>query len=136
MKNEIYNLIETHLKNNHIRYVQSNSDSKGCLYELFLGSMNGFIQVELDFDDLTDDYVYLQLFSPLDSQSNALYENDWASDGEHQDSLEGVIDTLIEEVKKLNSVIAKISIKIDQIKEICLEYDMDYEQFITIEYEF
>jgi prefoldin subunit 5 len=46
------------------------------------------------------------------------------------------IDNLVEHVKKLNQAIAKISTKINQIKDICEEYELDFEEFITLNYDF
>jgi hypothetical protein len=149
-KNNIRDIIETFLKENHYRYSTDFEDSKGLLYQIYLGSLDCFIQVEYDLDKPEDNAVHIQFFTKADSSGNCLYEQNWDNyeaqfvDGKFEmkfsdipeESIEGHIETLIEETKKYNSVIGKISKKIDQIKEICEEHELDPEEFITVNFDF
>ena len=83
-----------------------------------------------------DNHVVLQLFSKIDDYGNSFFHQDWDNECEHCDSIEGEIDNLVEHVKKLNQAIAKISTKINQIKDICEEYELDFEEFIQLNYDF
>ena len=132
-KQNVYENIENYLKDNKIRYIVQNFP--GCdNYELFLGSMSGFIQVETSEDE-DDDSVTFQFYSKIDGDGNSLYHSN--ADTEDEDfSLEDEIDALIDAIKKMNLVVAKIQTKIEQIKEICSENEMNYEDFITIVYNF
>ena len=133
-KQNVYENTENYLKDNKIRYIVQNFP--GCdTYELFLGSMSGFIQVETSVEDVDDDSVTFQFYSKIDGDGNSLYHSN--ADTEDEDfSLEDEIDALIDAIKKMNLVVAKIQTKIEQIKEICSENEMDYEDFITIVYNF
>ena len=131
-KQNVYENIDNYLKENKIRYIVQNFP--GCdTYELLLGSMSGFIQVETI--DEYDDSVTFQFYSKIDDNGNSLYNSN--ADTEDEDfSLEDEIDALIDAIKKINLVVAKIETKIEQIKEICSDNEMDYEDFITIVYNF
>ncbi len=134
-KHNICQIIEDYLKSQKIRYSISHSDQKGLLYELYISSRECFIQVEYDLDKENDDYTILQLFDNVDDFGNSIYHSDWNNENQHADSVEGEIENLIEAVKRINQGIGKISAKIDQIKDICEEYGLDFEEFITINYD-
>ena len=135
-KHNVCEKIDNFLKQEKIRYSISDQDSKGCLYELFVSSTSGFIQVEYNLDDEKDDYVVLQLFTNVDNSGNSIYHSDWDNESEGGDSLEGEIEQLIDGVKRINQAIAKISTKIEQIRDICNEYELDFEEFIILNYDF
>lgn len=135
-KHNICQIIEDYLKSQKIRYSISNSDPKGLLYELYISSRECFIQVEYDLDKENDDYTLLQLFDNVDDFGNSIYHSDWDNENQYADSVEGEIENLIEAVKQINQGISKINTKIDQIKDICEEYGLDFEEFITINYDF
>ncbi len=134
-KHNICEVIDNYLKEQKIRYSISEQDSKGCLYELFISSTEGNIQVEYNFDDDNDDLVYMQLFTTVDYKGNSIYHAYWDSE-EGSDSVEGEIDNLIDAIKRVNQAISKISAKIDQIKDICEEYAVEFDEFITLNYDF
>jgi hypothetical protein len=135
-KDNVREIIENYLKELKIRYNIEDSDSKGCFYELFISSTSGFIQVEYNLDDEKDNHVVLQLFSKIDNYGDSFFHQDWDNECEHCDSIEGEIDNLVEHVKKLNQAIVKILTKINQIKDICEEYELDFEEFIQLNYDF
>jgi hypothetical protein len=135
-KHNIRDVIESYLKNNRLKYTIDNEDSKGLFYEIFVGSLECYLQIEYDLDDDNDVYVVIQLFTKVDDYGMSLYHQDWDNKTDGADSLEGEIETLIQETKRLNGVINKIRNKIEQIKEICEENDMEFEEFITLNYDF
>jgi hypothetical protein len=135
-KHNIRDVIESYLKNNRLKYTIDNEDSKGLFYEIFVGSLECYLQIEYDLDDDNDVYVVIQLFTKVDDYGMSLYRQDWDNKTDGADSLEGEIETLIQETKRLNGVINKIRNKIEQIKEICEENDMEFDEFITLNYDF
>lgn len=135
-KHNVCETINTFLKQEKIRYSISGQDSKGCLYELFVSSTSGFIQVEYNLDDEKDDYVILMLYTDIDNSGNSIYHSDWDNESEGNDSLEGEIEQLLDSVKRINQAIIKISTKIEQIRDICDEYELDFDEFITLNYDF
>lgn len=135
-KHNICEVIDNYLKDQKIRYEVTGQDSKGCLYELFISSTSGFIQVEYDLDNENDINTVLQLFTSVDDSGNSIYHSIWDSTDESCDSVEGEIDNLIDSVKRINRAIAQIQSKIEQIKDICDEYELSFEEFITLNYDF
>lgn len=127
--------IESILKSLNIRYSILFPDSKGCVYQLYISSIEGNIQVEYDLDDEEDNYFILQFFTKVDTYGNSLYHSDWNNETPG-DSIEGEIENLVEYAKKINQGISKIQIKIEQIKDICEEYELDFEEFIDVLYDF
>jgi hypothetical protein len=128
--------IEDTLKSFKIRFNQRTySDDYGANYELFIGSASGYIQAEFDLTDDTDDVVYFQFYSKSDSSDISLYHYQISSDNSQFD-LEYHIEELIENIKKLNSILNKIEAKIDQIRSICEENELDMDDFIEVVYDF
>ena len=132
-KQNVYENIDNFLKKEKIRFTVQNYSS-GDFYELLLGSINGFIQVEISEEE-TDNSVYFQFFSNVNYDGNSLYNSNISAEDENF-SLDGEIFELVNAVKKMNVVVAKIESKISQIKEICEDNEMDFENFIEIVYDF
>ena len=135
-KQNVCEIIENYLKEQKIRFEISDQDSESCLYKLFISSMSAYIQVEYHLDDETNNDVYMELFSEPDSSGASIYESNWNNENELNDSIEGEIDNLLESAKRINQGIAKIEAKINQIKDICQEYELEFCEFITLEYDF
>jgi hypothetical protein len=135
-KHNVCQIIEDYLKSKNIRFSIENSDSKGLLYELYKASLECYIQVEYDLDDEKENYVVLQLFTNVDDSGNSIYHSDWDNMKEDSNSIESEIDSLIEETRQINQAINKISSKIEQIKDICEEYNLEFDEFITLNYDF
>ena len=135
-KHNICETIDNYLKEQKVRYEITGQDSKECTYELFVSSTSGFIQVEYDLDNEEDSYIVLQLFTPVTNSGTSIYHSEWDNECTGCDSVEGEIDNLIEAAKKINQGISKVSVKIGQIKDICEEYGLDFDQLITLNYDF
>jgi len=134
-KHNICESIEIFLKSNRIKYSIDDPDSKGLVYELYVGSLSCFLQIEYDLDNETDNFVYVQLFTNTDNAGNSLYHSEWNNE-EHDDSLDTEIETLIQETKRINSLINKIRNKIEQIQELCDENELNIHEFISVNYDF
>jgi hypothetical protein len=135
-KHNICETIDNYLKEQKVRYEITDQDSKGCIYELFVSSTSGFIQVEYNLDNEEDSYIVLQLFTSVTNSGTSIYHSEWDNECTGCDSVEGEIDNLIESAKRVNQGISKVSVKIDQIKDICEEYGLDFDQLITLNYDF
>jgi len=135
-KNNIREVIDTYLKENRIKYTTDHEDSMGMVYEIYVGSLECYLQLEYNMEDENDDVVFVQLFTKVDDWGESLYHQTWESDSEDGDTIEREIEVLIQETKRLNSVVNKIRNKIEQIQEICDENELDIEEFITINYDF
>jgi hypothetical protein len=135
-KHNVCETIENFLKENKIRFSIEISDNTGVFYELYISSISGFIQVEYNLDKEDDNDIHIQFFSKIDTNGNSQYESNWSNYGENQDSIEAEIEALISGIKTINQGIAKIEAKINQIKDICEEYSLEIDNFISIEYDF
>jgi len=135
-KYNVCQVIEDYLNSNKIRYDIHDSCSRGLTYTLHISSRGCYIQVEFNLDDNNDNYVVLQLYDSVDDIGESIYHQTWDNYDEHVDSIDGEIENLIESVKRINKGIVKISAKINQIKDICEEYELTFEEFITLEYDF
>ena len=134
-KHNVCETIEKFLKSLRIRFTTNSICPQGITYVLYIGSLRGHLQVEYNLVDPNDDEVIVQLFTELDNNGNSLYHYIWSIDDVDY-SLETKIEELITEVKRINSVISKIRNRIKQIKDLCETNELDYENFISINYDF
>ncbi len=134
-KNNIRQIIEDFLKSEKIRYSIDNENNFGLIYELYVGSLECFIQIEYDLQKEGDEYIVVQLFTDIDDNGFSLYDQTWENDGNCGDIV-GAIGELIDETKRINSIVNKIRKRIEQIEEICEEEGMDLNNFLTIKYDF
>jgi lysyl-tRNA synthetase class II len=134
-KHNIRQVIEDYLKSERIKYTTEGENSKGLMYEIYVGSLECYLQVEYNLDDDNDNDIVVQLFTKVDSYGDSLYHVDWLN-WKEGDSIETEIESLIQQTKKINSLVNKVRNKIEQIKEICEENELDIEEFITINYDF
>ena len=74
-KNNICEVLDGILKKMNIRYNISDNNSKGTLYNIFIASLDGNIQIEYNKEDESDDYIFLHFFTEIDDNGIALYEN-------------------------------------------------------------
>ena len=65
------------------------------------------------------------------NERNNKYKND-----NNYNSLESEIDNFIDSIKRIEEGVAIIKHRIGQIKEICDAMDIDYAEFITLNYNF
>lgn len=133
-KHNISESISKYLKQNRINYLISDESDKGVLYELLIGYRSAFIQIEYELSDDNDDDIELHLF--IDNYNSNMYYSDISNEEINSYSLENEIEQLIDATKSLNRAVAKISSKIEQIRDICDEYNLDIEMFITLNYNF
>jgi hypothetical protein len=134
-KHNICESIENFLKSKHIKFSIDDPEPRGVTYELYVGSLSCFLQIEYDLDNETDDLVIVQLFTNTDNSGNSLFHYEWDNEKD-DDSLDVEIETLIQETKRINSLINKIRNKIEQIQDLCDENQLDIENFISINYDF
>jgi hypothetical protein len=135
-KNNIREVIDAYLKENRIKWTTDHEDSMGMVYEIYVGSLECYLQLEYNLDDENDDVVFVQLFTKVDDWGESLYHQTWESDSKGGDTIETEIEVLIQETKRLNSVVNKIKAKIEQIQEICDENELGIDEFITVNYDF
>lgn len=132
-KENVYDVLESILKERKIRY-NVTFDKSGNNYELYLGSEKGFIQVELPIDS-SDEVVIFQFYSAIRNDGSSLFHS--VVDTNYIDfNLELEIDELVNHIQNLNRLIAKIEKHINSIKEICDENELDFEEFILVNYDF
>ena len=134
-KHNVCQHIEDILKSQKVRYSILEPDSKGCGYELYVSSIEANIQVEYNLDDDNDNNFYLQFFTNIDSNGLSLYHSYWDKKS-NGDSIEGKIEELLNAIKRINQGVSKIQTKIEQIKDICEEYNLEFENFIDVLYDF
>lgn len=135
-KYDVCKHIESYLNNLKIRYEISGQDAKGCAYEIFVASTSGFIKIEYDLDDNNNDEIVIELYTSLKFDGDiAMYESFWDNDNTH-DALESEINHFVDSIKRIEEGIAIIKYRIEQIKNICDAMDIDYAEFITLNYNF
>lgn len=137
-KHNITQIIDEYLKTNKIRYTIIEQDVRMVLYQIFIGSMDGFIQIEYDLDSSSENILITYYSNVNDDNGLSLYESvvDNYDSPLTQINVEGEIEQLIDQVKILNKAVAKIGQKIEQIREICEEYNLEIEEFIEVIYNF
>ena len=133
-KHNICQHIEDILKSQKVRYSILEPDYRGCVYELYASSIEGIIQVEYNLAD-DNNYFCLQFYINMDSNGLPLYHSDWDNES-NGDSVESEIEQLLSATKRINQGLSKIQTKIEQIKDICEEYNLEFENFIDILYDF
>jgi hypothetical protein len=132
-KENVRSIVENYLRENKIRFEIVDSDSEICSYKLFVSTLIGVIQIEYSLDDPEDNYVVAQLYIV---DNKYLYDGQWDNENNDSESLEDEIFGLLEKVRELNKVISKVERKIEDIKEICKEVELDHEIFIRVQYDF
>lgn len=133
-KNNIKNVIDSYLKTLKVRF-NSTDEYFGCRYEIFVSSISSYIQVEYDLENDDDNEIIIQFFTEMYDSVNSLYHQIWDSTNNNS-SVEDEIFELIEVTKRLNKAISKISKNIDNIKEICEDYGIEFDNFINLKYDF
>lgn len=134
-KHDVCGIIEAHLKANQIKFSIQENNSKLCIYELFVSSLPCFVQVEYNLDN-DDPDVLITFFSEVKSDGLSAYSQEWESYHDSDDSIESHIDDMIDYVKLINRVHAQIVRKIEEIREICEEHELDVDEYIKVEYDF
>lgn len=135
-KYDVCKHIESYLNNLKIRYEISGQDAKGCIYEIFVASTSGFIKIEYDLDNNNNDEIVIELYTSLKFDGDiAMYESFWDNDNTH-DALESEINHFVDSIKRIEEGITIIKYRIEQIKNICDAMDIDYAEFITLNYNF
>lgn len=116
-----------------IKY-EVDTSSEETYFKLLNSSLAGYIMVEGDECNDKEEY-WLTFYIPKndDNHDNTLYED---SDELPLGEIENYLDGLLEEISKYNTVIRKVEKKIEDIKSICEEYDINHEMFITINFDF
>lgn len=136
-KHNICQEIEQILKSQNIRFSIENQDYRGTNYELFVSSMEAYIQIEYDLNKEEDNDVQITFYTKVNSDGLSLYESDWDNyDNSIKDGIETEIEELINAVKRINFGISKIESKIEQIRNICEEYNLELDKFIDVLYDF
>jgi hypothetical protein len=103
-------------------------------FEFWIGSGKGGIMLE--YSPIESNVMpTIQIFSKVDNGGNSLYESIFEYNGDFE-NLTSEIEELIDYIKLENRIIAKIESKIDEIKALCDELQIDSEQFISVNYEF
>lgn len=128
-KHNVREQIESHLKSLKIRYNIVDQNDSIYLYEIFVSSLPTFIQVEHDLKNDDDDEVCIQFFTETDDTGTSLYSSILHS-VDNIATVEEEIYELIEASKRFNKIVSKIYKNIETIKEICDEYELNYEYFI------
>ena len=133
-KHNIKSIIDQYLTSKKIRYNIIENDDKVVFYELYVSSLIGNIQVEYDLTNDDDNFIMVSFFI-TNSDDTIIYDTLIDSDDESSD-IENEIDELIEKTKRLNTVYNKIQTKIEQIKDICEENELNLDTFLSINYNF
>jgi hypothetical protein len=127
------NEVSDWLLNKKIKFELDNSDDNH-FFTFWIGSGVGNIQIEyLPIESIS--MPFIQLFTRIGKNDNNVCENVFEYNGDFKE-LTLKIEELIDNIKRINRVIHKIEDKIDQIKELCEDIQIDYEQFIIINHEF
>jgi hypothetical protein len=121
------------LRTNKINYTIE--DSSNEYFHLHVGSYDCGIQLEFgEFGDVLFDF-----HTKINYDGNSLYES--MIEGYEEeiitlDMVEEQLLILVEEAKKYSRVISKIEAKIEQIKDLCTDNDLNIDDFIRIEFDF
>ena len=137
-KHNVREKIELYLKSLKIRYNIVEQDNFICLYEIFVSSVPAFIQVEFDLSNDDDDEICIQFFTKKSNKGDSLYNAviNRITNSAIVSIVEEEIDELIEASKRFNKVLSKIFKHIESILDICEEYDLASETFITVHEDF
>ncbi len=126
--NNVKDITSNILKGLKLKFNLDDELSDFYLYEVYVGSETLMIQVETDTKQ--DDLVILTVFDEAQKWEEMI-------DGTNQSSIndldiEGLIEDAVSKTKNDIKIKAKIIAKIEQIKELCNENDLDVDDFIEI----
>jgi len=129
---EIRKEYEKYLREN--RYNFEVDDYGGDMYYcIFQGNIFCFVALELIDEKVVTAQYYIRMTK--DSYDDLYYlETEWDK-YELKDIIE-YTEQLIDRGKELNSAINKIRVKLEQIKEIMEQNDLEFEEFITLNFNF
>jgi hypothetical protein len=129
-KNNISGVINAYLNKKGVRF-KLDTNSNDFSYKLDIqDSISTYIQIESYKDN--DEELIFTFWITLNYNDEALYENET----NNKDDLEENLETLIDNSFNYGRAIKKIKSKVESIIEICEEYDINYEHFILIEYNY
>jgi predicted RNase H-like nuclease (RuvC/YqgF family) len=130
---EVVKQYEEWLRNNKINFNVDKHESEDIYYTIFQGNLVCYIMLELINNKIEAHQGYIR---KSEDEWNDIYtlEIYW-NENELKDLIEST-EQLLQKAKELNSAINKIRNKVEQIKEICEEIDMNYEEFIIINFDF
>jgi hypothetical protein len=123
------------LRTNKVNYTINDHSGEYFYMNLHVGSYECGIQVEFG----EGDNVLFNFHTKIDNNGLSLYQRIIEGYGEEiitLDMVEGELLTLVDEGKKYSRVISKIEAKIEQIKDLCTENDLNIDDFIRIEFDF
>lgn len=135
-KHNVQKEIESYFKSSKIRFNCTDQSNIGCVYELFVSSFPCYIQIEYDLETDDDDCIIIQFFTKMEDGQNPLYHSEWDSSINPATPIDQEIDELVEANKRLNKAVSKIHQYIDNIKDVCKEYELDHEDFVKIKYDY
>jgi RNase adaptor protein for sRNA GlmZ degradation len=72
----------------------------------------------------------------MEDGQNPLYHSNWDSNINPVTSIDQEIDELVEANKRFNKAVNKIQQYINNIIDVCKEYELDYEDFVEIKYDY
>lgn len=124
--NEIRDL----LKRKKFDFTFNNEDDRIHFFEIFVGSLEGNIQIEYSDDGSPPT---IQLFSAVDDYGESIYHSIITYDN---DFFENDFDEFISSLKEQIKIIANIRGYVDKINELSEELGVEPDRFITINYNF
>jgi hypothetical protein len=126
-KDNIFQKIEDHLKKEGIRWTLEPCPS-GKIYSVHISSIESEIIVMLSDDD---EEVEVQLYDKVGDPS--IYHSVWLSNYSKA-SIEDEIDEFLSSVRRISMGINSIRSKVEQIEQICQEYELDFDDIISFKY--
>ncbi len=124
------------LTSKKVKFDRNDDDYYCPIFTFYVGEAEGGITISYpnDIEIGDDEFISLNIYSKIDDTGNSFFYE--SLEYEKMEDVEYHIENLLAYLKDLSRVLKKVEEKIEQIKDICDGIGLDYDSFITVNYDF
>ena len=127
--------VEQCFKKLGVQYKFESNNSSEILFRLRV-PLECYVHVQYDLFNEQDEEVCIHFYSRISERSRTpLYTVTWCND-QNNDDIEGEIYELVNYTKNIYKVLKPIKSSINKILNICDEHGLDWQEFISVNFDF